>query len=190
MRFAAPRGTRYADHPPLVLATGCVLLMDGRWNLTSCNPGDDGLASVPGVVPLCEARPTPRTLTELQAEEAGLVGTAELPENFWKAMFEHLRQRDQRASSTSANTFGVVVDLEGLVRDCAGGRNTDKGQEGAFLYVRDSETLRSINGRRSNGMHRIYACGEQNSGKVRYDSKQSQHMCCATLHDTTHHTHV
>ena len=178
MRFAAPRGTRYADHPTLVLATGCVLLMDGRWNLTSCNPGDDGLASVPGVVPLCEARPTPRTLTELQAGEAGLVGTAEL------------NHRDQRTNSTSANTFGVVVDMEELVRDCAGGPDTDKCQEGAFLYGRDSEKLQSINGRRSNGMHRIHTRGERNSGKVRYDSKQSQHMCCATLHDTTHHTHV
>ena len=178
MRFAAPRGTRYADHPPLVLATGCVLLVDGQWHLASCTPGDDGLASVPGVVPLCEARPTPRTLTELQAGEAGLVGTAEL------------NHRDQRTNSTSANTFGVVVDLEELVRNCAGGPDTDKCQEGAFLYVRDSETLRSINGRRSNGMHRIYVCGERNAGKVRYDSKQSQHVGCATPHDTTHHTRV
>ena len=167
MRFAAPRGTRYADHPPLVLATGCVLLMDGQWHLTSCNPGDDGLASVPGVVPLCEARPTPRTLTELQAGEAGLVGTAEL------------NHRDQRTNSTSANTFGVVVDLEELVRNCAGGPDTDKCQ--AFLYVRDSEKLQSINGRRSNGMHRIHVCGERNSNRVR---RLEAVAACVLCHST------
>ena len=181
MRFAAPRGTRYADHPTLVLATGCVLLMDGRWNLTSCNPGDDGLASVPGVVPLCEARPTPRAVTDLQAEEAGLVETEELPKRFWTAMFEHLRKRDERTSSTSANTFGVVVDLEELVRDCAGGRDTDKCQEGAFLYGRDSEKLQSINGRRSNGMHRIHVCGERNSNRVR---RLEAVAACVLCHST------
>ena len=107
------------------------------------------------------------------------------PEKELSKEFKVYEKQIQKSTGHEQN-----VDLEELVRDCAGGRDTDKCQEGAFLYVRDSETLRSINGRRSNGMHRIYVCGERNAGKVRYDSKQSQHVGCATLHDTTHHTHV
>jgi len=139
-----------------------MMLMDGRWHLANCNPNDNGLAHVPGVVPLCGAQPQARAVSSIKTLE----GTALVTDEFWNAALKTLITTGKVSSVSSANTFGLVVDVEELVRDCAGGKDSERCQRGAFLYIRDDKTLLSIHDLRDEDMHRIHVRGEKNSGKV------------------------
>ena len=75
-----------------------MLLIDGRWHLTSCHPSEDGLARVASAAPLCEALPKPLGLAQLQAKDTPLTGTTELSgESFFKQAMHMVGCNDNAA---------------------------------------------------------------------------------------------
>ena len=111
---------------------------------THTNPGHAS-EHVPGVQP--------------QARAVGSIKTSE--EESWNAVETLIR-----TGKVSSLQSGLVVDVEEMVRDCAGGKDSERCQRGAFLYIRDDKTLQSIHDLRDEDMHRIHVRGEKKTGMV------------------------